>query len=579
LTLAQQDIPDADKTIFVWSAGNGGAYADQGVDFSSPEVFGGMAHLLPELQTHSVAVVSVNSSGEISWFSSHCGVTQDYCLAAPGESIYSAYSQNFPINNDYEPFSGTSMAAPHVSGAIALLADYFRNQLGNTEIVNRLFVTANKSGIYGDSSIYGQGLLDLDAATKPFGQTTIVASNGRLNKHYSEMSTKLRNPGLVIGDGWLSTLKGKEIAVFDQLGAPFFKPLSFTYKNNLSSLKWITTMQSSASRKIMEVQKNISHNTNLVLGLAKNNFGEHNYTKTLWAKDLRQLKYFSVKQKTSSDGFYFFGEGLSPSIYFGQNENREKRFMRYKDYESPYLDFVNEGTFIGGGKRISDSSSILTSLFKGVPASNRIFGLKQEDTRGLLFEYKLKSDTTLLSIQSGLLEENASLLGSSFNGAFGSITDSKTYFSGFNSSFSFSNLRLLGSFFHGQTDPDLTTLGLISELGELSSSSYTLGLEINNFFVLDDSFAFNISQPLRLNKGKASFLLPIARTRYKEIKFEEFEENIDPSGREVDIELAYTSSFLGGTLFTRLGVIKDEGHVDRKRLDPFFEARWEIQIP
>ena len=73
--------------------------------------------------------------------------------------------------------------------------------------------------------------------------------------------------------------------------------------------------------------------------------------------------------------------------------------------------------------------------------------------------------------------------------------------------------------------------------------------------------------------------MPIARTRYKEIKFEEFEENIDPSGREVDIELAYTSSFLGGTLFTRLGVIKDEGHVDRKRLDPFFEARWEIQIP
>ena len=253
--------------------------------------------------------------------------------------------------------------------------------------------------------------------------------------------------------------------------------------------------------------------------------------------------------------------------------------MRYKDYESPYLDFVNDGKFIGGGKRISDSSSILTSLFKGVPASNKIFGFKQEETIGLLFEYKLKSDTTLLSMQTGLLEEKASLLGSSINGAFGSITDTKTYFSGFNSSFRFSNLQLLGSFFYGQTDPDLATSGLISKLGELSSSSYKFGLEINNFFVLYDSFAFNVSQPLRLNRGKASFLIPVARTRYKEIKFEEFEENIDPSGREIDIELAYSSSFLGGTLFTRLGVIKDEGHVHRKRLEPFFEARWEIQIP
>ena len=50
-------------------------------------------------------------------------------------------------------------------GRIALLSDYFEGQLGNTEILQRLFSTANKSGIYSDSEIYGQGLMDLDAAT------------------------------------------------------------------------------------------------------------------------------------------------------------------------------------------------------------------------------------------------------------------------------------------------------------------------------------------------------------------------------------------------------------------------------
>ena len=39
---AQENKPDEDKTIFVWAAGNGGGYADQGVDYSSPEVFGGL---------------------------------------------------------------------------------------------------------------------------------------------------------------------------------------------------------------------------------------------------------------------------------------------------------------------------------------------------------------------------------------------------------------------------------------------------------------------------------------------------------------------------------------------------------
>ena len=54
------------------------------------------------------------------------------------------------------------MAASHVSGGIALLADYFDGQLCNTEILQRLFATANKTRIYADSEIYGQGLSDLN---------------------------------------------------------------------------------------------------------------------------------------------------------------------------------------------------------------------------------------------------------------------------------------------------------------------------------------------------------------------------------------------------------------------------------
>ena len=56
-----------------------------------------------------------------------------------------------------------------VAGGLAIMKQLFRGQLSNTDLVSRLFATANKTGIYADRTIYGQGLMDLDAATNPWG--------------------------------------------------------------------------------------------------------------------------------------------------------------------------------------------------------------------------------------------------------------------------------------------------------------------------------------------------------------------------------------------------------------------------
>lgn len=61
-----------------------------------------------------IAVASITSSGAISSFSSYGATTVD--LGAPGSSIYST------VPGGYATFSGTSMATPHVTGALALRA-------------------------------------------------------------------------------------------------------------------------------------------------------------------------------------------------------------------------------------------------------------------------------------------------------------------------------------------------------------------------------------------------------------------------------------------------------------------------
>lgn len=63
-----------------------------------------------------VSVASTTRSDALSSFSNY-GATS-VTLAAPGSSIYSTTP-----NNTYSTYSGTSMAAPHVSGALSLLRD------------------------------------------------------------------------------------------------------------------------------------------------------------------------------------------------------------------------------------------------------------------------------------------------------------------------------------------------------------------------------------------------------------------------------------------------------------------------
>ncbi|MXY64962.1 MAG: S8 family serine peptidase [Gammaproteobacteria bacterium] len=124
----------------------------------------------------------------------------------------------------FAQLSGTSFSAPMVTGGLALMKQFFRDQLASEELVTRLFETADKNGRFADRSVYGQGMMDLDAALSPYGEPTVMPGDGVLGTGIPLKESSLRL-GTAFGDGPASAFSRQEIATFDTLGAPFWYDL------------------------------------------------------------------------------------------------------------------------------------------------------------------------------------------------------------------------------------------------------------------------------------------------------------------------------------------------------------------
>ena len=114
----------------------------------SPVVMAGLPARFPELRENLIAVVSVDGDENIAIDSNRCGIAADWCIAAPGDGIRAAYFGPFQgrIIRSSTIVHGTSYAAPMVTGGLAVMKHFFRNQLSNTALVERLYATAKKTG-------------------------------------------------------------------------------------------------------------------------------------------------------------------------------------------------------------------------------------------------------------------------------------------------------------------------------------------------------------------------------------------------------------------------------------------------
>ena len=138
----------------------------------------------------------------------------DFYLLAPGTGITSSVPTT--VNKSgLSTMSGTSMAAPAVSGGVAIVHQMWPQMTG-ANVVRLLLVTANKNLPGYSVTTLGQGMMDLDRATRPVGAVGIPTT-GRL----SGATVASVGPIIVTG-GSASTGKTTSLMVVDSFERDFY---------------------------------------------------------------------------------------------------------------------------------------------------------------------------------------------------------------------------------------------------------------------------------------------------------------------------------------------------------------------
>ena len=551
-SLRQQNTPRSDRAIFVISTGN--AWGDEDefgveVDATSPELFPGLPYLFPELQDHMLAVTAVDSSGEISFYANHCGVAAAFCLAAPGggdanndgnfdddEVIWSAITppEDAEEGRDYYGSAiGTSFAAPLVSGSLALLKQLFPT-VGNHELVNRLLVSADKAGIYANSAIYGQGLLDLDAATRPVGGLN-VATGASLDRGM-QSAAQGNFTGGALGTSLAATLSGNHVALFDDLGFPFYQSA--------------TALVNSTATSALASGPALRHGSQQSINGTKISFGS---APDLWQQDARfngnpndrvQADYIALQFEDTQGVERFAGINANAGWFFGVYANSMVSPSSTDDdssFAAPWLRFARQGWSSGGAIPLQGNRAKLRiGLFNGTGSWNKYQPVSEHQGNGAMVEYAFATSRSSLSIQTGLVREEETFLGTEIGSALGSIEQSKTLFTGINGHLQLSaQWQGVVAFYSGTTDSGLTNMGQLQLPDQITSSSWAMGFKSHSLWRDNDQLSLYLAQPLRIEGGRGQLQLATGRTLDRQVIYENIAFDLKPQGREQQLEINY----------------------------------------
>ena len=518
-TLAQADAEE--KVVLVWAAGNTHGYQCDSATVEncprgaanavSPHFLAGITARIEELQGHSIAVVALNpADGRITSFSNRCGLAADFCIAAPGEEVRAAYFGTIPslAGEDFVNLRGTSVAAPMVTGGLAVMKQLFRDQLSNTDLVSRLYATADKSGFYADAAIYGQGSMDLGAATSPVGVLEVPVGTSVEQGGFRLLPASI-SPGTAFGDGLQRSLASREVMAVDRMGAPFWYRLgNFTGAADGPSV-----------------------GARLRAFLAPD---------AAWpgGADAATEESFHASPGTGPGG-----EVVAWSFHAA-------RLEASSDVLGSHMSLAEGAVQATLAARGGVSAAGFTT--KGLPG--------RRPTVGAALSWRRVGSPW--GVRAGWIGEPKTLLGSVAEGGFGGLA-ADTSFLGVDARTELGGWRIGANAEVGLVVPDARG-GFLERVSSLATSAFAL--HASRALAGTGAVRFSVSQPLRVERGRASLTVPVSRTKAGAVSYDALTVGLAPSGRQMDFAGEWLRPLPKGEL--RLGAVYSQRPGHRKDAAP-----------
>ncbi len=540
--------------IHVWATGNDG--------LPNPSIQAGAPRYFPELLGTWVAVASTDPGGAISSFSNRCGVAAAWCLAAPGRDIISTF------NGAYGVGSGTSFAAPHVSGALAILIELFP-ELPPEAIVARLLDTANRTGIYADAATYGQGFLDLEAATRPVGDVAVLTGTTVAGPAFALGGTRI-DLGPAFGDGLAASLVGTRMAVFDDDNATFFV-----------DLEPFVALAGDGFDLDAAVSRFATRPDNSTVAFAGGELAMRFAPTT--GPDTAAVRLESLSFSTAVDTATDLQAGFNvdPTDLLGFAGAVDRTLLAASTaFASPYLAFADGGYAVGTRSRFGGASTLAAASFFG-SGDRQVTGTDDERDPAIASaaQWTLDSGPVQIGLQAGSLWERDSVLGSDATGAFGLGGTTSTTFGGAMANIAVTDkFSVVASAFSGVSNVEPGDASLFSDVTPIVSNAFSIGVVGREIFAPRDTFGIAVTQPLRVASGTAGLALPSGRDRAGNLFFDQVDAGLAPTGREIDVEVFY-ERFLGTAAAPRTSIAAsamlrtDPGHVRDAPAEGVFLAR------
>ncbi|MBC6496887.1 MAG: S8 family serine peptidase [Alphaproteobacteria bacterium GM7ARS4] len=554
LAALKQDTSSTRKTIFVFAAGNSNNISPA----TSPEFLAGLPLLIPELEGHMVAVVAVDKDRKIAGFSNRCGMgSAHYCIAAPGVDV--RLTNGADRGQTTTTGSGTSFAAPLVTGALALLIERFGDQgLSAQQLVRRMLRTADKNfdsdptsnsddtddldiDMMTDSpeeimrkqtfnagndndyeeTIHGAGILDIAASLVPhqdigdrykrgpFGRFIIGGRTFEDAESAPVMTTRLSLPPSA-GDA-LAAFGPRALTFFDDLDTAFLLRSDYIIASppSPSFAQHVETIFDSFRQKSKKTTMPLSPHavgispTTLTMHVAPAVYGgAHRQPSTDFMLSLESRKaHFTISHGPSLD---------SNSVFHGTRHLLPSSLGDHHAFTNPYMMLASQGLDSRPrGKSIGLSQHYKTpygtmgmtlNLHRYEAERHAAAPTSPSRPWSGVLHY---SPSQPFAFHIGVVEEKETLLASYGTGAL-AMTPEKTLFMGMQQEYRFSpRVSLISQGFIGRSTARPQQASMLSHITPIISTRFDSALHIQEMFSRHDALLLHIQQPLHIESGRA----------------------------------------------------------------------------